>query len=65
MHTYEIVAVGCVFRVVETTPEGGQSIVSGFPTKSDAEEWLMNRLTAINVVDLVKWVRERAARYRS
>jgi hypothetical protein len=50
MSPYRIAPAGTSFEVVENLPDGRRASVGGFPTVSDAQEWLDSFLLLLALV---------------
>ena len=57
MSTYRIVPTAEGFRVIETSPDGQETIAHNFHTEAAARVWIVRRAAMANLVDLAKWLR--------
>ena len=61
MNTYRIDPAGDLFQVVKTAADGKESVVSGHLSEAAAQIWLTDLLQRINMAELTRWIRTRAA----
>jgi hypothetical protein len=56
MNTYRMESTAEGFRVIETTPDGSNTVIRDFETEAAARIWIVRRATIANMGDLARWL---------
>ena len=61
MSAHQIIPNGNGFRVIEAVPSRQLTIIDGFPTRTEARNWVMTRLSKPTEIETEAWLRQRSA----